>query len=141
MPHGKPLATALIVLGCMLALSGCGTVKKDSQVNALQGATNAYDKTMRWGHLGYFENAMGYLHPDTNKSEEAKKIKEGLRITGFDDVSPPAIVGEGKATQVVMWEYLYDDRQVVKKVLDRQSWEWDPELKTWWLTSGLPAFE
>ena len=93
---------------------------------------------MRWG---YFENALGYVHPDKNKPHEITKIREGLRITGFDDVSPPAIVDDGKATQVIQWEYLYEDRQVVKTVVDRQTWSWDPELETWWLTSGVPDFK
>lgn len=131
-------ASLLLLALSVLSVSGCGTVKKDKQVNALQSATSGYGKALRWG---YFENALGYLHPDQRKPGEEPKIIEGLRLTGYDVVSPPAIIGEGKATQVVQWEYLYEDRQVVKDVIDRQTWSWDPELKSWWLTSGMPDFK
>jgi hypothetical protein len=43
--------------------------------------------------------------------------------------------------QVVRIDYLHEDTQSVNTLMDRQVWRYEPEAKTWWLYSGLPAFK
>ncbi|MGQ9831970.1 MAG: hypothetical protein ACUVQI_10310 [Thermochromatium sp.] len=66
----------------------------------------------------------------------------GLRLTGYDVIQPPTMNTEAQtATQIVAINYLYDDRQVVKRLKDHQLWHYDAEQRRWWLKSSLPAFE
>jgi hypothetical protein len=124
----------------MLAVlaSGCATVEKDKRAVALQAATHGYQSALRWG---YYETAFGYLHPDLRKGMTVPENLKDLRVTGYDVVQPPTLQDEGTATQIVSIDYLYEDRQVVKRVTDRQVWKWDEALDSWWLKSGLPNFQ
>lgn len=126
------------LLGAVLLLAGCATVEKDKRAVALQAATNGYQSAIRWG---YYETAFGYLHPDLRKDKPVPESLKDLRLTGYDVVQPPTMQDEDTAIQVVNIDYLYEDRQVVKRVSDRQVWKWDDELDSWWLKSGLPAFQ
>lgn len=132
----RPLMIPL--LGALLLLPGCATVEKDKRALALQAATNGYQSAIRWG---YYETAFGYLHPDLRKGKPLPEGLTDIRLTGYEVVQPPTMQDENTATQVVNIEYLYEDRQVVKRVSDRQVWTWDDELDSWWLKSGLPAFQ
>jgi hypothetical protein len=126
------------LLGVVLLLAGCATVEKDKRAIALQAATNGYQSAIRWG---YYETAFGYLHPDLRKDKPVPHGLKDLRLTGYDVVQPPTMQDEDTAIQVVNIEYLYEDRQVVKRISDRQVWKWDDALDSWWLKSGLPAFQ
>ncbi|MTW22334.1 hypothetical protein [Allochromatium palmeri] len=120
-------------------LAGCNPVKQDRLSDRLQNATNGYQTALRWG---YFENAYGYLHPDQRDKTPMPDTLTGLRLTGYDVIQSPVMDTEAEtATQIVAIDYLYEDRQVVKQLKDRQRWRYDAEKNTWWLESGLPAFE
>lgn len=135
--HSLHPLTMPLLLGVLL-ISGCATVEKDKRALALQAATNGYQSAIRWG---YYETAFGYLHPDLRKGQSVPEGLKDLRLTGYDVVQPPTMQDEDTATQVVNIEYLYEDRQVVKQIADRQTWAWDDTLNSWWLKSGLPAFQ
>lgn len=136
----RPLMMPRLIslLGAALLLAGCATVEKDKRAVALQAATNGYQSAIRWG---YYETAFGYLHPDLRKDKPVPESLKDLRLTGYDVVQPPTMQDEDTAIQVVNIDYLYEDRQVVKRVSDRQVWKWDDELDSWWLKSGMPAFQ
>lgn len=137
--RSAPLHPLMIpLLGAVLLLTGCATVERDKRAIALQAATNGYQSAIRWG---YYETAFGFLHPDLRKDKPLPEGLKDLRVTGYDVVQPPTLQGEDSATQVANIDYLYEDRQVVKRISDRQVWAWDDELNSWWLKSGLPAFQ
>ncbi len=133
-----PSAALLSAILASLLLIGCGAVEKDKRALGLQAATNAYQSALRWG---YYETAYGFVHPDLRKNKPLDARFDGLRLTGYDVVQPPTMQDENSATQIVTIEYLYEDRQVVKRLSDRQLWRWDEKLNSWWLQSGLPNFE
>lgn len=119
-------------------LTGCGTVEKDKRAIGLQAATHGYQSALRWG---YYETAYGFVHPDLRKDKPLNDLFNGLRLTGYDVVQPPTLQDKDSATQIVTIEYLHEDRQVVKRLSDRQLWRWDEKLDYWWLQSGLPTFD
>lgn len=127
--------TAAAILTAGLA-AGCGTIEKDKQALSLQAATAGYQSALRWG---YYETAVGYLHPDQRQSQPAPSLT-GIRVTGYDVVQPPIVREPGVATQIVAIEYLHEDRQVIERLTDRQTWRWDDNLQNWQLRSGLPGF-
>jgi hypothetical protein len=136
----QPTGRRLILWSLGLLLAACSTVQSDKRALALQAATTAYESAMRWG---YFETAYGYLHPDLRAGKDLPAVLKNLRVTGYEVVQPPVVTdkGQAEATQIVNIDYLYEDRQVVKSITDRQVWRYDPRLGTWWLNSGLPRFQ
>lgn len=133
----KTWSGALCAALMVLLTAGCGAVKKDKLAVGLQSATNGYQSALRWG---YYETAYGFVHPDVREDKPLPTELEGLRVTGYDVAQPPIIQNQDTATQVVVIDYLYEDRQVVKRLTDRQLWRWDDALKAWKLHSGLPDF-
>ena len=128
----------LLLCVILILTTGCGTVKKDKLAVGLQSATNAYQSALRWG---YYETAYGFVHPDLRQDKPLPAVLVGLRLTGYDVVQPPTIQGEETAIQIVTIDYLYEDRQVVKQLTDRQLGRWDEKLEAWRLHSGLPDFK
>jgi type II secretory pathway pseudopilin PulG len=133
---GIGLLLLAVLLTSLLGV-GCAVVEKDRRALALQAATNGYQSALRWG---YYETALGFLHPDQRKSGELPEAFAQLRVTGYDVTQPPVVQPDDSATQVVVIDYLFEDTQVVKHLTDRQVWRWDASTNTWWLDSGLPRF-
>jgi hypothetical protein len=130
---------ALIPMALAAAFAGgCATYREDRKQDALEAATNAYAAALRWG---YYETAIGYLHPDKRKVVDVPKELPNIRVTRYDVVQPPIPSGELTSVQVVQIDYLYVDAQRMKSLSDRQEWRYDPATKTWWLYSGLPVFK
>lgn len=128
------LLAALVVVG--LLPGGCMIVN-DQRALALQAATSGYQSALRWG---YYETAYGFVDPELRTGKPLPDLYQGLRVGGYDVVQPPAIGADGKATQIVTVDYLFNDRQVMKQLTDRQVWRYDRSVGSWWLVSGLPAF-
>jgi hypothetical protein len=134
-----PAPLAAVLLTAALTLGGCASVEKDKRAIALYQATTGYESALRWG---YFDNAFGYLHPDERKDKALPEHLTDLRVVGYEAMQSPVVEpSKEQAVQLVTIDYLYEDRQVVKQLKDRQLWEWDETDKTWWLRSGLPKFE
>lgn len=129
--------TAVLALSLVgLLLGGCAAVEKDKRVLGLDATTRAYLAALRWSD---FEGAVAFLPPET-RPQELPGMFTDLRITRYEVLRPPVMLSETRATQTVGIEYLYEYRQIVEKITDRQSWRWDDEAQTWWLESGLPDF-
>jgi hypothetical protein len=123
-----------------LLLGGCGTIGNDSRNTSFQAATFGYESALRWGR---FESAFGYLDPDLRKDKELPTSLKGLRVTGYEIIPAPLAANESEelATQSAKIDYYYDDRNVLKSLVDHQTWRYDGKLNNWWLTTGLPKFK
>lgn len=124
----------LIGISALLLVS-CSTIEKDKRANGLQAATNGYQAALRWG---YYDTALAFL--DSKMPLPTVNFK-GLRLTGYDVVQSLRMPNKANALQTVAIEYLYEDRQIVKQLIDQQHWHWDAARKAWFLQSGLPKFE
>lgn len=136
-PRLAPAARALALLAAVLFVSGCASYREDRKQDALEAATTAYGSALRWG---YYETAVGYLHPEKRKLAEVPKALTDIRVTRYDVVQPPIPSGDDRV-QVVQIDYLHENVQALRSLSDRQTWRYDPDSKTWWLYSGLPAFK
>lgn len=136
-PSLRWLLFALLLPALVLAPAGCGKVKEDRKKLALESATNGYRQAIRWG---FYESAVGFLHPDVRPDVDFAGLSN-VRVTAYETLVPAVITPDDKAVEVVMIEYVLNDRQVVKRLNDRQEWRYDPVRLSWWLHSGLPPFE
>ena len=135
MPNLLRLAAlpALVLLG---AVTGCAKIEGDQRAEALLAATNTYREAVRWG---YWEAALQLVHPDARKDLEPDALTN-VRVTGYEVVGPSEITPENTALRFARIDYVLQDEQRLKQVLDRQDWRWDDTRKAWLLHSGLPAF-
>ena len=62
-------------------------------------------------------------------------------MTAYDVVRPPVMLDATTASQTARIQYVLEDRQRVRNLLDRQRWVYDPEVKAWWLDTPIPSFE
>jgi outer membrane biogenesis lipoprotein LolB len=138
MNHQPRIRLYLVPLFSGLLLGGCTTVEKETRDLSLQAAASAYQTALRWGYL---DTAFGYLAPELRRGKGLPADFKDLRLTDYEILQPAMLTGEGEGTQIVGYEYLHDDRQVVKRLIDHQVWRYDPKIKNWWLVSGLPKFE
>jgi hypothetical protein len=130
------LTAALLTLACLLPPSGCATMEKDKQATALLATTNGYREALRWG---YWQAAVEFLHPDTHAEVDLSPL-ENVRVTGIEVLRPATITPQAQTLRLVRIDYVLEDEQRVKQVVDRQDWRWDDKRKVWLLHSGLPAF-
>lgn len=129
--------TAVLLLGLTVGLgAACGRVKEDKMASSLESATNGYRESIRWG---YFDAAFGFVHPDRREDPNAAALGN-IRVTGYDVIQPPVITPQNTAVQQVRIEYVLEDEQRLKSLIDRQDWHWDEDRTAWWLYSGLPQF-
>jgi hypothetical protein len=113
-------------------LSACAT-SVDRQYH-LDRTLIVYEKTLRWGQ---FDAAMAFRKPDS----ELLRVPDGYDQVkvGEYNVQSAMIYGEGKkAAVVVEVGFFFSDSMKVKRVLDRQTWEYDDESGNWYITSPLP---
>lgn len=126
---------ALPVLLTLWVLGGCQTPGETRKANLLDSTVTGYGAALRWGH---YESALSVRDPELGESP-LPDVKN-LRLTGYEVVSPPVMIDEVTAVQVVRIEYVREDEQRVHSLMDQQRWRYDPELKAWWLASPFPEF-
>jgi hypothetical protein len=143
-PRLATIARRLTLFALLSVLAGCASYREDRRQDALEAATLAYGAALRWG---YYETAVGYVHPEKRRIADVPKDLANIRVTGYEVVQPPIPVGDDSKehvadrVQMVRIDYLHEDKQSVHSLMDRQVWRYEPQAKTWWVFSGLPAFK
>jgi hypothetical protein len=123
----------------LLAVSvsfGCGGLKQHKKATALESTLNNYRAAMRWS---YFDSVHNFRDPEA--LEPVPQRLDNVRVTSYEVVRPPIMLDDTTASQTARVEYVLEDRQRVRTILDRQRWVYDTEAKTWWLTTPIPSFE
>ena len=121
----------------MFLIAGCQTLSERKQADALQEVLRNYGGVVRWGSI---DQARRFLSPDT-ESEPASAALPPTRVTHYEVVQGPAMVDADTAIQTAVIQYVFVDSQVVKEIVDQQTWVYDPKLETWHLVSPLPEFK
>ena len=120
-----------------LLLAACAT--DQPQGDALEYRLDSYESTLRYS--GDLTQAVGFLDPEWLKAHpmlelELERLRQ-VQVTGYQ-AGDVQVVDELHVLQVVRMEVVNNHTQRARSVTDRQEWRYDPEAKTWWLTSGLP---
>jgi hypothetical protein len=118
-------------------LMGCQTISERKQANALQDVLRNYEAVIRWGSL---DQARQFL-PQDKQSDAAVQAPRDLRVTHYEVVQGPSMLGSDRAMQTAVVQYVFEESQVVRELVDRQTWELDPESQSWHLVSPLPEFK
>lgn len=135
----RPLRLLLMSVLALIALAGCASTPKTTQRDRLDALQYAWSAAIRWGD---FEGAVQLLDPkapDTARPTalELERYKQ-VQISGYRDLGEARDFEAGTAVREVDIGVINRHTQAERTVRYRETWRWDPEAKTWWITSGLP---
>jgi hypothetical protein len=120
-----------------LLLTGCQTLSERRQSESLQEVLRKYEGVIRWGGV---DQASQFLRPGA-MSEAGTSSAEETRVTHYEVIQGPSIVEENRAIQTAIIQYVFVNSQVVREILNQQTWEFDPESGNWYLISPLPTLK
>ena len=128
-----------LALGLLLMLAAFAAVAGSrGQRNSLTDTQTLYAAAVRWND---FDKAWDIVDPAYREAHPQSELElaryQQVQISGYREVrvSSPA---EGEVVRDVELRVINRNTQAERVVRVRESWRWDPEVKHWWLTSGLP---
>lgn len=128
--------TVIIIFLCLI-VAACGG--KMSKKQSLDHTLYQYQKVMRWAD---YNTAMSFFAPDLAEDKKPTRLEvDRLRQFNISSyVAAPILPGEDENTIIQKVEMkLYNKHTKREKVVvDTQTWQYDKEVKRWWLVSGLP---
>jgi hypothetical protein len=126
------IATALIPA---LAAAGCAATFDFRREELFESSAKRYAQVIRWSD---FEAARAFL--SRAAAEERRVGLEQVRVTDYRVRSLAYAPGVRQAVQLVEISYHKIDDPRIRRLEDRQIWDFDAERGAWLLSSGLPAF-
>jgi len=121
----------------LLLLTACLSNRFGEVPDPLGYQVRAFENVVRWGAL---EKMWAFTKPDP---ERPLKIPEGLhnvRVTNYELANPLGMLKPMRWTQTAVIDYVLQDRQIVRQLIDRQFWVSDDEGKSWYRENPLPQF-
>lgn len=123
-----------LLLGTVL-LSGCASTFDFRREEVFEDTAKAYGRSIRGSD---FESALAFLAPD--QSGAAITLPKDVRVTEYEVKQVAYEAGKRKVIQIVAISYHQLNDLRVRKLQDKQLWEFDSATATWLLKSGLPNF-
>lgn len=129
---------ALALAGmALLLLAGCASGGK--QMNALEQAQYDYTGAIRWGN---FEGAWTMVDPEYKKKHPMTDLEFArytqIEISGYRDIASTVSPDNLHAMREVVIGVVNKHTMAERETRYTEVWRYDPEAKTWWVTSGLP---
>jgi hypothetical protein len=106
---------------------------------ALPIAQDSWAAAIRWGD---FDGAVGLLDPLLRARQAPSSIESAryaqVQISSYRDRGATVDFKSGQAVRDVEIGVINRNTLAERTVRYRETWRWDPQAKTWWITSGLP---
>lgn len=126
-----------LLLSCLSLLAACASISPEAE--ALQKAQYAWSGAIRWGD---FDGARHLVDPEYRKAHPISDLEvrryEQIKISSYRDQGASRNLEAGTAVRDIEIGVI-NRHTMTERVVDyRETWRWDAEAETWWLTSGLP---
>ncbi|CAB1060800.1 hypothetical protein D1BOALGB6SA_5567 [Olavius sp. associated proteobacterium Delta 1] len=118
---------------------GCSSLKIKDPLNAFDKANRAYRQAVSWSE--YVVAATFLKNEDEQKVTEQIEHLNQYKVTAYEPRTLTVVEENVRVRQVVKISYFKKDDLVVNSMADDQLWEYDPELHTWHLLTGLPKLK
>jgi hypothetical protein len=128
---------AISLILTLVMLAGCQTLGERKQADDLLAVLRDYEAVIRWSTP---DQARRFVQPEMAGEVVATKPRD-LRVTHYEVVQGPSMLGDDKAVQTAVIQYVFQESQVVHELVDQQVWRYDREAEHWYLASPLPAFK
>ena len=132
----RTLVVAALLIGLII---GCSSLKIKGPMQAFDEANRAYRQAVSWSE--YVVAATFLENKDERKVEAQIEHLTKFRVTAYELRTLTVVEADVRIRQVVKISYFKKDDLVVKSMADDQLWEYDPELRTWQLLTGLPKLK
>lgn len=132
----RTLVVAALLIGLII---GCSSLKIRGPMQAFDDANRAYRQAVSWSE--YVVAATFLKNKDERKVERQIEYLNKFRVTAYELRTVTVVEEDVRIRQVVKISYFKKDDMVVKSMADDQLWDYDPELHTWRLLTGLPKFK
>jgi hypothetical protein len=103
----------------------------------LDSATRTYERAIRWGE---YEAAIGLRRDSTVTHEHMDRLK-AIKVTSYEAVRQTDSADRSETVIEVRISYYNEYTMKEKTIFDLQSWKYDPEKKSWYITSPMPNFK
>jgi hypothetical protein len=132
------LLPALLLAFLVVLLSGCGGAA--GGISKTDEMTE-YGAAVRWNR---WDDAWSFVDPAVRSERPLTDLERArfgqVQVSGYE-VQNRTITPDGlQLDQAVDIRVINVHTQVERVMTDHQHWTFDPALKRWWLTSGLPEF-
>ncbi|UCD78621.1 MAG: hypothetical protein JSW26_24965 [Desulfobacterales bacterium] len=131
----RPTIIVALVMGLIL---GCSSLQIRDRMQEFEDANRAYRQAVSWSE--YVVAATFLKSGDQDQEKLAADIEylNNFRVTAYEPRLLTVVEKDVRIRQVVKISYFRKDDLVVKSASDDQLWEYDPEKRTWLLTTGFP---
>ncbi|MES9833516.1 MAG: asparagine synthetase [Candidatus Thiodiazotropha sp. DIVDIV] len=126
-----------IFIPFFILLTACQTLGEHKRAETLENVLRRYEASVRWTSGQQVHN---FLPPD-HKDKDYKPVSRNLKVTHYEVVQGPTMLGEDLAIQTVIIQFVFQDTQVLKELSDKQEWRYDEEAETWHLYSPVPEYK
>ncbi|MCU7882376.1 MAG: hypothetical protein KZQ66_15045 [Candidatus Thiodiazotropha sp. (ex Lucinoma aequizonata)] len=75
-------------------------------------------------------------HADT----AVEPVRKDIKVTHYEVVQGPGMLGDMRAVQIAVIQYVFQDSQIVKEITNQQEWLYDKEKEMWYLNSSVSDF-
>ena len=132
----RSIVVAVLLMGLII---GCSSLKIKDPLRAYDQTNRAYRQAVSWSE---YEVAATFLKKeDEEKVEKQIEHLNQFKVTAYELRTLTVVEANVRVRQVVKISYFKQDDLVVKSLADDQLWEYDPELDSWQLLTGLPKFK
>ena len=130
---------ALRLWACLMLITGCAAYLEMKKQDTFDETAKSYERMIFWSE---FDTADSFREPHDRESrpadgEELKKIK----VTSYSVKKVSVSEDQSEVRQIVEIGYYRIDAVTLKTIRDQQVWVYHPDVKRWYLQSGLPAFK
>ena len=132
----RTLVVAVLLIGLTI---GCSSLKIRGPMHAFDEANRGYRQAVSWSE--YVVAATFLKNEDERKVEAQIEHPNKYKVTAYELRILTVVDADVRIRQVVKISYFKKDDLVVKSMADDQLWEYDPELHTWRLLTGLPKLK
>jgi uncharacterized lipoprotein len=126
----------VICISLLTLLAACQTLGERKRAQSLQDTLRSYEASIRWQsgrHAAKFQDPQGSV-------TESRTDHANVRVTGYEVVQGPTMLGDLRAVQAALIQYVMQDSQIVKELTDQQVWLYNEDEETWFLNSPVPEF-
>ena len=126
------------LLAVVALLTSCQTYREKSDGMKLDDLLKMYEKDLRWGSLS---NIYNFLDADLRKQTAVPEELEIVKVTKVRRLTQVVPINETSVTLKISIDYVFEDEQVERTLVDEQVWAQHDESGEWFRTNPIPRFE
>ena len=128
----------IVPLLALALLTSCQSFKDKSDETKLNKLLKAYEETLRWGTL---PNIYNFLDPDLREQSVAPDYLDLIKVAKVRRLTPIVPISETSVKLTIAIDYVFEDQQVERTLVDEQVWEHRDESGDWFRINPIPGFE